>query len=113
MRLTHTIIEVMEHEQNTDLTLINYRLEAIENSLAEVKSLLVDVPRLADRVTLCEKQSTENKDNIEKLEKEIQDIKVKPIKKDAQKWQYILDFIFKSFVAAAAVYFLSKIGIKA
>lgn len=111
--MRHIIILNMEdNEESSKLVLINYRLESIENSLGELKALLVDVPRLKDRITLCEKQTDENKLDIKQLQNEVQEVSQRPAKKDAARWQYILDYVFKTFVAVAVVLLLAKIGIK-
>lgn len=111
--MRHIIILNMEDNgENSKLALINYRLESIENTLGELKALLVDVPRLQDRITLCEKQTDENKLDIEHLQNEVQEVSQRPAKKDAARWQYILDFVFKTLVAAAVVLLLAKIGVK-
>lgn len=113
MRVQYLIINSMDENRITEsnMELINYRLKSIEDSIVELKTLLVDVPRLNDRLVVTEKQSQENKDEIENIKKTVQDIKNQPLQKDANRWRYILDYIFKSVVAVAVIYFLSKIGV--
>ena len=39
-------------------------------------------------------------------------LELKPTKEKADKWQYILDYIFKSIVAVAIGVILGKVGLK-
>lgn len=108
------ILCYMEHNgEDKDIALINYRLVSIEQQISELKELLIDVPRLKDRLVITEKQSEENKNEIEELKYKVQELQNAPVKKDAARWQYILDFIFKLFVSAAVIYFFSQMGVKA
>lgn len=106
------IIKVMEDKETSNYEIINYRLKSIEDTLGELKTLLVSVPRLNDKIVIIETEQKDQKEKIESLQNQVQDIMQKPIKKDAAKWQYILDFIFKLLVGAAVMYIFSTLGVK-
>lgn len=85
--------------------LIEFRLINIEKQLDELKALLIKVPVQEEKVLTLESK-------VQVLETKVQALETKPDKKDAEKWRYIVDYLFKAVVAFVALYLLSKVGIK-
>lgn len=73
------------------------------------------VERLARIEVMLEqsvKRNTEIEAKLEDHEHRLIDVENAPNKKDASKWQYIMDYVFKFMVGGVVIYFASKMGIK-
>lgn len=97
---------------NDDLNILDYRLKAIENEIKSLKDLLVTVPILNNELQNLEHRVDNCEVNIDLLNKEMTKIKAEPIKKSAEKWKYITDYVFKSIVAIIVGWFLYKVGLQ-
>lgn len=97
---------------NEELSVLDYRLKAIEDELKGLKELLVTVPILNNEMQNLEHRVNVCESNVDMAMKEISKIKAEPMKKSAEKWKYITDYIFKSVVAIVIGYFLYKVGLK-
>ena len=91
---------------------VNYRLEKIENSIEELRKVLVDSRIQAHDIEDMKADIIRHEGKIDKLENKVQELELKPTKEKADKWQYILDYIFKSIVAVAIGVILVKVGLK-
>jgi predicted nucleic acid-binding Zn-ribbon protein len=91
---------------------VNYRLEKIENSIEELRKVLVDSRVQSHDIEDMKSDIIRHEGKIDKLENKVQELELKPTKEKADKWQYILDYIFKTLVALAIGAFLIKLGIK-
>ena len=90
--------------------LINFRLEAIEKSLADLKDVVLETKmQERDIKDLAEKQ-TELLQAINCHDTRIKNLEIAPTQSKAEKWQYITDYLFKTLVAGGIIYFLTKIG---
>lgn len=114
---------------------INVRLASIESTLSDLKDLLVKVPILTNDMADIERRTTsaeaninylsndmlrlkesckevaEFKGELNSIKDEISVLKVAHIQRKANRWEYIIDYLFKGLVAAACVYLFAKIGI--
>lgn len=97
---------------NDELKLLDFRLKSIEDEIKGLKELLVKVPILTNELESLEHRVSTCETNIDLLNKEITKVKAEPIKKSAEKWKYISDYIFKSVVAIIIGYFLYKVGLQ-
>ena len=91
---------------------VNYRLEKIENSIEELRKVLVDSRIQAHDIEDMKADIIRHEGKLDKLENKVQELELKPTKEKADKWQYILDYIFKSIVAVAIGVILVKVGLK-
>lgn len=91
---------------------VNYRLEKIENSIEELRKVLVDSRIQAHDIEDMKADIIRHEGKLDKLENKIQELELKPTKEKADKWQYIVDYIFKSVVAVAIGVILVKVGLK-
>lgn len=109
--------QVSSHQQGFEV--INYKLTSIENTLSDLKSLLIQVPIMEKDLADLKKDLTElefetkeqnckNAEEFRKINDKINTIENEPVKKDASRWRYIVDYIFKAGVAAACVYLFAK-----
>lgn len=92
--------------------ILDYRLQSIEHELKSLKELLVTVPILNNDLQNLEHRIETAETNIDILNKEISMLKNEPIRKSADKWKFITDFIFKSIVAIVVGWALIRIGLQ-
>ena len=91
---------------------VNYRLEKIENSIEELRKVLIDSRIQAHDIEDMKADIIRHEGKLDKLETKTQELELKPTKEKADKWQYILDCIFKSIVAVAITVILVKVGLQ-
>ena len=91
---------------------VNYRLEKIENSIEELRKVVIDSRIQAHDIEDMKADIIRHEGKIDKLENKVQELELKPTKEKADKWQYILDYVFKSIVAVAIGVILVKVGLK-
>lgn len=97
-------------ESNIDV--LDYRLQSIEAEIKELKGLLVSVPIMNNAIDNLEKRVSTCETNIDLLNREMSKVKNEPVKKSAERWQYISDYIFKTIVTIAVAALLFKMGLK-
>ena len=96
---------------NEEINVIDYRLQQIENEIKGLKELLVTVPILNNDLTNLEHRIEACETNIDLLNKEVNKLRNEPTKKSAEKWNYILDYMFKTVVTIIIGYFFYKVGL--
>lgn len=94
-----------------DVNILDYRLQQIENEIKGLKELLVTVPILNNDLQNLEHRISTTETNIDLLNKEISKLKSEPTRKSAEKWNYILDYMFKTVVTIIIGYFFYKVGL--
>lgn len=97
---------------NEEVNVLDYRLKSIEEEIKSLKELLIKVPVMNNDIENIEHRVNACELNIDSLSAEITKLKNEPIKKNAEKWQFIMDFIFKSVITVIVGYFLVKVGLK-
>ena len=100
----------MDGETNSVDT-INFRLSQIEASLKDVKDLLISVKMAGKDIEDLQSNYKKIEDRLAACEAGITELKQGPDKKAAEKWHYIMDYIFKFVVAGVVALFATKIGI--
>lgn len=96
---------------NDEINILDYRLQQIENEIKGLKELLVTVPILNNDLQNLEHRISTAETNIDLLNKEVSKLKNEPTKKSAEKWNYILDYMFKTVVTIIIGYFFYKVGL--
>lgn len=94
-----------------ELELLEYKLKSIDCTLKELKELLVDVPILGNNLDHLKERVEQCETNIENLTAEVNKLKNEPMRKSAEKWKYITDFMFKSVVAIIIGILIHKVGL--
>lgn len=79
---------------------IGYRLDSIEETLRQLKDLLVTTQRQQDQIDILQKNQYQMQSTLDDIKVDIQELRVRPAMQDSKRWQYILDYIFKALVAA-------------
>lgn len=100
-----------EHKCNVDLGTVNFRLSQIEDSIKDLRTVVLETKLQERDIKDLSEQQTEFLQAINSHDARLKALEQKPTQEKAAKWQYITDFIFKVLVAAAITYVLSKLGI--
>ena len=98
----------MENNEET----INYRLGRIEETLSDLKDVLIENRLQAKEIQDLKSDLKELIDGINSHDKRIRTLENLPSKKDAEKWKTITDFIFKGILTVIGTIILVKLGIK-
>ena len=93
-------------------TTINYRLEKIEETLAELKNVIIDNKLQSKDIQELKETQQEFQNEINAHDKRIRQLETAPYKKDSEKRQTIIDFIFKGILTVVGTIVLARIGIK-
>lgn len=96
-----------------DLKTVDYRLTNIEKTLHELKNVIVENKLQARDIQDLSEKHEELMKAVNAHDKRLHQLETRPMKASAERWQYILDYIFKGVVAAAAALVLAKLGIRA
>ena len=100
-----------EHKCDVDISTVNFRLSQIEDSIKDLRTVVLETKLQERDIKDLYAQQTELLQAINAHDARIKTLEQKPLQDKANKWQYIMDFIFKVLVAAAITYLLSKFGI--
>lgn len=102
---------------------IDVRLNNIENTLTELKGLLLESKLQARDITeirnslkqtneVMESYADRSQSSISKLESRVLNLEQKPYKDKAARWSGIVDVLYKSVVTIAVGYILAKVGLE-
>ena len=103
--------KTVEHKCDVDISTVNYRLTQIEDSIKDLRTVVLETKLQERDIKDLNTQQTELLQAINAHDARLKTLEQKPLQDKAAKWQYIMDFIFKVIVAAAITFVLSKIGI--
>lgn len=91
---------------------VNYRLEKIENLIEELRKVLIDSRIQAHDIEDIKTDILRHDKDIDSLGAKIRELEMKPTREKADKWQFILDYVFKSIIAVAIGAIFIKVGLK-
>lgn len=103
--------KTVEHKCDVDIATVNYRLSQIEDSIKDLRTVVLETKLQERDIKDLSEQQTELLQAINAHDARLKTLEQKPTQEKAAKWQYIMDFLFKVLVAAAITFVLSKIGI--
>lgn len=103
--------KTVEHKCDVDLGTVNFRLSQIEDSIKDLRTVVLETKLQERDIKDLTEQQTELLQAINAHDARLKTLEQKPIKDRADKWQYIMDYIFKTAVAAAVTYVLLKLNI--
>lgn len=95
----------------SDEETINYRLGKIEETLSELKTVIVENKLQAKDIQELKSNEAEILNAINAHDKRLRNLETAPVKKDAEKWKTITDFIFKTVLTVTAGIVLAKVGL--
>lgn len=90
---------------------LDFRLTNIENTLNELKNVLVETKLQQRDIDDLKKMQQETLEAINSHDKRIRNLEIAPDKDKASKWELIADYLFKGILGAVVVVILAKIGL--
>lgn len=96
---------------NDDKDVWDLRLTNIENTLHEMKNVLVETKLQQRDIDDLKKMQQETLEAINSHDKRIRNLEIAPEKDKASKWETIVDYILKALLGAVIVVILAKIGL--
>jgi len=96
---------------NVDLGTVNFRLSQIEDSIKDLRTVVLETKLQERDIKDLNEQQTELLQAVNSHDARIKTLENKPAQEKAAKWQYVMDYLFKTAVAAAVTYVLLKLNI--
>ena len=90
----------------------SWRLQQVETSLKEVQITLKELTEKINSNAPLQQEVEDLKKSVKNNTDAIMELKSRPDKDAANKWNTIVDVVFKLIVTAFATFFLIKLGIK-
>ena len=102
----------MENNKDENYKLLEYRLEQIEQTIKSMKITLDNFTTQMATFASYGLRLSALEDEMNKAKEEIAEINSAPYKKDANKWNNIIEWIFKAIVLSCMGVILTKVGLK-
>ena len=102
----------MDELNKAEDNVTSWRLQQVETSLKEVQMTLKELTEKINSNAPLQNEVEELKKSVKKNTDDIIELKNKPDKDAASKWNTVFDVVFKLIVTAFATFFLIKLGIK-
>lgn len=102
----------MDELNKAEDNVTSWRLQQVETSLKEVQMTLKELTEKINNNAPLQNEVEELKKSVKKNTDDIIELKNKPDREAATKWNTVVDVIFKLVVTAFATFFLIKLGIK-
>ena len=85
-----------------------YRLSQIEKSLEELKELIVSVKLNEKDIQDLSARLDKVEGKVESVEDSVRELQSLPNKNGSEKWNFIVDYVFKFAVTGAVAYIATK-----
>lgn len=102
----------MDELNKVEDNVTSWRLQQVETSLKEVQMTLKELTEKINSNAPFQNEVEELKKSVKKNTDDIIELKNRPDKDAASKWNIVVDVVFKLIVTAFATFFLIKLGIK-
>ena len=102
----------MDELNKAEDNVTSWRLQQVETSLKEVQMTLKELTEKINSNAPLQNEVEELKKSVKKNTDDIVELKNRPDKDAASKWNTVVDVVFKLIVTAFATFFLIKLGIK-
>lgn len=102
----------MDELNKAEDNVTSWRLQQVETSLKEVQMTLKELTEKINSNAPLQNEVEELKKSVKKNTDDIIELKNRPDKDAASKWNIVVDVVFKLIVTAFATFFLIKLGIK-
>ena len=102
----------MDELNKAEDNVTSWRLQQVETSLKEVQMTLKELTEKINGNAPLQNEVEELKKSVKKNTDDIIELKNKPNKDAASKWNTVVDVVFKLIVTAFTTFFLIKLGIK-
>lgn len=90
---------------------IEYRLTAIEETLKELKDVMIKTALQQKDIEELKHKTEEITDDLNSIDKRIKVLELQPYKEKSSRWEFIINTAFKFLITGLIVYFFTKIGI--
>lgn len=101
----------MDELNKEDNSVTSWRLQQVETSLKEVQMTLKELTEKINNNAPLQNEVEELKKSVKKNTDDINELKNRPDRDAATKWNSIIDLIIKVLVTAMATFILVKVGI--
>src|SRR5574344_1672407 len=101
----------MDELNKEDNSVTSWRLQQVETSLKEVQMTLKELTEKINNNAPLQNEVEELKKSVKKNTDDIVELKNRPDKDAASKWNSIIDVVLKVLVTALATFILVKVGI--
>lgn len=101
----------MDELNKEDNSVTSWRLQQVETSLKEVQMTLKELTEKINNNAPLQNEVEELKKSVKKNTDDINELKNRPDRDAATKWNSIIDLIIKVLVTAIATFILVKVGI--
>lgn len=103
----------MDNEtQDYRLDKMDRQLEGLEKKVDQLLELLTEFKIQKKDIERIFERQDELKTDMDRLKADVSALKLMPEKKSAERWNYIVEYIFKGIVAVAIAAVLVKAGLK-
>lgn len=102
----------MEESEDENYKLLEYRLGQIEQTVKSMKITLDNFTTQMATFAAYGLRLSALEDEMNKAKTNIAELQSAPYKKDANKWNNVVEWIFKTLVLACMGIILAKIGLK-
>jgi len=102
----------MDELNKVEDNVTSWRLQQVETSLKEVQMTLKELTEKINSNAPLQNEVEELKKSVKKNTDDIVELKNRPDKDAASKWNIVVDVVFKLIVTAFATFFLIKLGLK-
>lgn len=93
------------NKMESQLELLAQKVDKLLELFTEFKIQKKDIENIFNR-------QDELQNDIKAMKEEIQNLKNAPVRRSAEKWNYIIEYAFKSFIALVFAAVLVKVGLK-
>lgn len=98
-------------EQEINIETINYRLDKLEETLSQLKEVIIN-DRLQQReLELIKVQTSEIQAELNSQNERIKFLEIQPVRTQASRWNQIIEMSFKFAIGAALSYIAIKLGL--
>ena len=101
----------MDELNKAEDNVTSWRLQQVETSLKEVQMTLKELTEKINSNAPLQQEVEELKKSVKKNTDDINELKNRPDRDAATKWNSIIDLIIKVLVTAMATFILVKVGI--
>lgn len=91
-----------------DFQLFDFRLREIEKSIADLKDVVLETKMQERDIKDLTSSMNELLKAVNSHDGRIKELEMRPTREKADRWQFIIEYLFKSIVIGLIVYFLSK-----
>ena len=98
-------------EQEINIETINYRLDKLEETLSQLKEVIIN-DRLQQReLELIKVQTSEIQAELNSQNERIKSLEIQPVRAQASRWNQIIEMSFKFVIGAILSFIAVKLGL--